>query len=240
MNRFEDWYSDQVQKDLVYKFGVKNTFQLPKLEKVVLNMGVGSGGKYGPIPGLVVLSLLGGQRAQLRPAKKSIAGFHLRSQRPIGCKLSLRGRRGYAFLEDFVSFVLPTFREFQAFSASSVDGVGNLHFGVPDVGVFPSLEVLTGHKLWSEFFAGSGGELGEGSASRMRGSSKWKAKPGSKKKKGVGANTDKGMGLARYSLGGKEGKGRKSLGMNVSVVTTTTSAQEARVFFSSFQLPFRA
>jgi large subunit ribosomal protein L5 len=245
MNRFEDWYNDQVQKDLVYKLGAKNTFQLPELEKVVLNMGVGAGGKYGPIPGLVVLSLLGGQRAQLRPAKKSIAGFHLRSQRPIGCKLSLRGRRGYAFLEDFVSFVLPTFREFQAFSGSSVDGVGNLHFGMPDVAIFPSLEVLTGHKLWSEFFVGGAGEEGGGSSAlRMRttksksGGSKWKTKPGGKKKK---ADLSKGMGLAFMGFGGKgqEGKGRKSLGMNVSMVTTAGGADGSRAFLSSFQLPFR-
>jgi large subunit ribosomal protein L5 len=243
MNRFEDWYSDQVQKDLVYKFSAKNTFQLPKLEKVVLNMGVGAGGKYGPIPGLVVLSLLGGQRAQLRPAKKSIAGFHLRSQRPIGCKLSLRGRRGYAFLEDFVSFVLPSFREFQAFSASSVDGVGNLHFGMPDVAIFPSLEILAGHKFWSEFFVGSEGGMEGGSSSlRMRAGkgagSKWKNKAGGKKKK---VDLSKGMGLSLMGFGGKgrEGKGRKSLGMNLSLITTAENPAEARVLFSSFQLPFR-
>jgi large subunit ribosomal protein L5 len=242
MNRFEDWYKDQVQKDLVYKLGVQNPYQLPKLEKVVLNMGVGAGGRFGPIPGLVVLSLLGGQRAQLRPAKKSIAGFHLRSQRPIGCKLSLRGRRGYAFLEDFVSFVLPSFREFQAFSSSSVDGVGNLHFGVDDVAIFPSLEVLTGHKFWAEFFVG--GEAAAVAGSRTgatksgAGRGKWKAKPGGKKKK---VDPGKGMGLSLMGMSGKGGKGKggKGLGMNVSVVTTTTDAAAARVLFTSFQLPFR-
>jgi large subunit ribosomal protein L5 len=245
MNRFEDWYYDQVQKDLVYKFSMKNTFPLPKLEKVVLNMGVGAGGKYGPIPGLVVLSLLGGQRAQLRPAKKSIAGFHLRSQRPIGCKLNLRGRRGYAFLEDFVSFVLPSFREFQAFSASSVDGVGNLNFGMPDVAIFPSLEVLTGHKFWSEFFVGNDSNDSNTTSPSLRmragkgsGSSKWKNKPGSKKKK---VDLSKGMGLSLMGFGGnsREGKGRKSLGMNLSLITTAENCEEARVLFSSLQLPFR-
>jgi large subunit ribosomal protein L5 len=231
MNRFSEWNSAVVQKDLVYKCNTSHGLALPKMEKVVLNMGVGVGGRYGPAPGLVVLSLLGGQRAQLRNAKKSIAGFQLRSQQGIGCRVTLRGDRGYAFLENFVSLVLPNLREFEAFSSSSVDSVGNLNFGIPDVGIFPSLELLIGDKVWPEFFV-----LGDNGSVKMRGSrGKWKAKAGAKKKK---VELNKGMGVSS-AMGWNSKGSKKTFGMNVSVVTSTKNAPLARVFFSSFQLPFR-
>jgi large subunit ribosomal protein L5 len=232
MNRFSAWNSAVVQKDLVYKCNPSDSFRFPKMEKVVLNMGIGVGGRYGVAPGLVVLSLLGGQRAQFRKAKKSIAGFQLRSQQGIGCRVTLRGDRGYAFLENFVFFVLPSLREFEAFSSSSVDSAGNLNFGIPDVAIFPSLEPLVSDKVWPEFFV-----LGEGGSVKMRGSKgKWKAKPGAKKKK---VELNKGMGVSS-AMGWNSKGGKKTFGMNVSVVTTTNNASLARVFFSSFQLPFRS
>lgn len=141
--RFLAHYRDTVVSEIMKKFKFKNVFQVPKIEKIVVNMGI----KQGAVDKGVVeaaaqeLALLAGQRPVITRAKKSIAGFKLREGQPLGCKVTLRGRIMYEFLERLIGIAIPRVRDFRGLSAKSFDGNGNYTFGLTEHIVFPELEL---------------------------------------------------------------------------------------------------
>jgi len=140
--RLKETYLKEVVPAMMKEFGYKNTMQVPKVEKVVLNMGVGEATQNakaldGAIADLTVIS---GQKPIIRKAKKSIAGFKLRANMPIGVKVTLRGDRMYEFLDRLLSTALPRIRDFRGLSPKSFDGRGNYSFGVNEQLIFPEID----------------------------------------------------------------------------------------------------
>ena len=140
--RFKDLYSIEAIPKLRDKFGYKNTHQIPKLKKVVLNMGVGEAVANSKAIESAVrdLSLISGQKPCVTKAKKSIAAFKLREGMKIGCKVTLRGDRMYEFLERLVYTALPRIKDFRGFSDKNFDGSGNLNFGIKEQTVFSEIK----------------------------------------------------------------------------------------------------
>ncbi|PIR38876.1 MAG: 50S ribosomal protein L5 [Alphaproteobacteria bacterium CG11_big_fil_rev_8_21_14_0_20_39_49] len=136
-------YKEQVYKNLQDKFNYKNPMQVPKIEKVTINMGLG---KDAVADSKVVksafdeLTLIAGQRPVITKAKKSIAGFKLREGQAIGCKVTLRGKIMYEFLERLTNIALPRVRDFRGLSAKGFDGRGNYSFGLKEQIVFPEID----------------------------------------------------------------------------------------------------
>ena len=122
--------------------GYKNTMQVPRVEKIVLNMGVGEATQNAKALDAAVedLQIITGQKPIIRRAKKSIAGFKLRENMPIGTKVTLRGARMYEFLDRLLSTALPRIRDFRGLSPKSFDGRGNYSFGVTEQLIFPEIE----------------------------------------------------------------------------------------------------
>lgn len=135
-------YSKEILPALMKEFDYKNPMQVPKVEKVVINMGVGEATQNakaldGAIEDLTIIS---GQKPIIRRAKKSIAGFKLRANVPIGVKVTLRGDRMYEFLDRLLSTALPRIRDFRGLSPKSFDGRGNYSFGVTEQLIFPEID----------------------------------------------------------------------------------------------------
>ncbi len=141
-SRLKVKYKTEVIPALMKQLGLKNAMQVPKLEKVVINMGVGEGGKDIKLmdKAMEELSLISGQKPLLRRAKKSISGFKLRQNDPIGCKVTLRGNRMYEFLDKLFNIAIPRFRDFRGLPATSFDGRGNYSLGIREQLVFPEIE----------------------------------------------------------------------------------------------------
>ena len=127
MNRLMERYQNDVVKSLVEKFNYSSSMQAPKVEKIVLNIGVGDAVSNSKLLDEAVneLTLITGQKPVITRAKKSIAGFKLREGAPIGCKVTLRGERMYEFLDKLVNISLPRVRDFRGVSNNSFDGRGN-------------------------------------------------------------------------------------------------------------------
>jgi large subunit ribosomal protein L5 len=140
--RFKDLYSTEAIPKLTDEFGYKNTHEVPKLEKVVLNMGVGEAVLNSKAIESAIrdLTLISGQKPYVTKAKKSIAAFKLREGMKIGCKVTLRGDRMYEFLERLVYTALPRIKDFRGISAKSFDGKGNLSFGIKEQTVFSEIK----------------------------------------------------------------------------------------------------
>jgi len=134
-------YDETIQAQLSEKFGRKNKHSLPRLEKIVLNMGVGSAlqDKKNLEDAFAALTLISGQKPVTTVARKSIANFRLREGNKIGCKVTLRGDRMYEFLDRLLSFVLPRVRDFRGVSPKAFDGRGNYSLGLTEYLVFPEL-----------------------------------------------------------------------------------------------------
>ena len=141
MTNFEKLYNDVIKKSLVEKFGYKNPHEIPKLTKIVLNMGVGAAvtDKKKLNNALEELALIAGQKPVATKARKSIATFKLREGMPIGAKVTLRSDRMYEFLERLVNMALPRIRDFHGINGKNFDGKGNFAFGVKEQIVFPEI-----------------------------------------------------------------------------------------------------
>ena len=142
MSRLREHYEKSVKPNLMKEFGYKNPLQAPRLEKIVINMGVGEAVQDGKRVDAAVqeLSLITGQRPVVTRAKKSIATFKLRQGMPIGAKVTLRKERMYEFLDRLVTIALPRVRDFRGVSANSFDGRGNYSLGLKGQIVFPEID----------------------------------------------------------------------------------------------------
>jgi|TARA_Y100000590_G_C15527200_1_gene941746 large subunit ribosomal protein L5 len=142
MARFKKLYESEIRTALQKELGIKNPNELPKLEKIVLNMGIGQAATNKKLLEDAVndLTLISGQKPVVTRAKKSIAGFKLREGMPVGCKVTLRGDRMYEFLERLVVIALPRVRDFEGISAKSFDGRGNYALGIKEQLIFPEVD----------------------------------------------------------------------------------------------------
>ncbi|WP_420136720.1 50S ribosomal protein L5 [Sphingomonas sp.] len=139
--RLKKLYEDSIVKAMTEKFGYKNVMEVPKLEKIVLNMGVGEAtqDKKKVEKAAGEMTQIAGQKAVVTKAKKSIAQFKLREGMPIGCKVTLRRERMYEFLDRFVTIALPRVRDFRGLSDKSFDGRGNYATGLKEQLIFPEI-----------------------------------------------------------------------------------------------------
>ncbi|MCG1023875.1 MULTISPECIES: 50S ribosomal protein L5 [Bacillaceae] len=142
MNRLKEKYQSEIIPALMGKFNYKSVMQAPKLEKIVINMGVGDAVANSKALDAAVeeLTSITGQKPVVTRAKKSIAGFRLREGMPIGAKVTLRGERMYEFLDKLVSVSLPRVRDFRGISKKSFDGRGNYTLGVKEQLIFPEID----------------------------------------------------------------------------------------------------
>ncbi len=142
MNRLKEKYISEVTPSLIEKFNYTSVMQTPKVDKIVINMGVGDAVSNSKNLDKAVeeLAIISGQKPIITKAKKSIAGFRLREGMPIGCKVTLRGERMYEFLDKLVSVSLPRVRDFQGISKKSFDGRGNYTLGVKEQLIFPEVD----------------------------------------------------------------------------------------------------
>ena len=142
MNRLRQKYENEVKNQMVEKFGYKSVMQIPTIDKIVINMGIGEAVSNSKVldEAVAELALITGQKPVVTRAKKSIAGFRLREGMPIGCKVTLRGERMYDFLDKLVSVSLPRVRDFRGVSKKSFDGRGNYTLGVKEQLIFPEID----------------------------------------------------------------------------------------------------
>ena len=141
MNRLMERYQNDVVKSLVEKFNYSSSMQAPKVEKIVLNIGVGDAVSNSKLLDEAVneLTLITGQKPVITRAKKSIAGFKLREGAPIGCKVTLRKEKMYDFMDKLMNISLPRVRDFRGVSTTSFDGRGNYTLGVKEQLIFPEI-----------------------------------------------------------------------------------------------------
>jgi large subunit ribosomal protein L5 len=142
MARLQQFYREKVVPDLVEKFGYKSVMQVPRLEKITLNMGVSEAVSDKKVMDHAVsdLTKISGQKPVVTKSKKAIAGFKIRDGVPIGTMVTLRGVRMYEFLDRFVTIALPRMRDFRGISGRSFDGRGNYNIGVKEQIIFPEIE----------------------------------------------------------------------------------------------------
>jgi len=141
MARLKDFYTKDIVPGLKEEFGYKNVHQIPKLEKIVLNMGLGDAVQDVKIIEKAVqeITLITGQKPVVNKARKSIASFKLREGMPVGCSVTLRGARMYEFIDRLINAVLPRVRDFRGVSSKGFDGRGNYTMGLTDQTVFPEI-----------------------------------------------------------------------------------------------------
>lgn len=141
MNRLREKYENQIKDELMKEFNYKSTMQIPKIEKIVVNIGVGDAVSNAKLleESVAELELITGQKPVVTKSKKSIAGFKLREGMPIGTKVTLRGDKMYDFLDKLVSISLPRVRDFRGVSADSFDGRGNYTLGIKEQLIFPEI-----------------------------------------------------------------------------------------------------
>jgi len=141
MSYSQEAYAKQVRPALQERFKYENVMQVPRITKIVLNMGVGDAVNDSKTPSVAAeeLSLIAGQKAVVTRAKKSEAGFKIRDNMPIGCKVTLRGARMYEFLDRLVNIAMPRIRDFRGVPPRSFDGRGNYAFGIKEHIIFPEI-----------------------------------------------------------------------------------------------------
>ena len=149
MNRLKERYETEIIKSLMTKFNYSSVMQVPKVEKIVLNIGVGDAVNNSKLldDAVAELALITGQKPLITRAKKSIAGFKLREGMPIGCKVTLRGERMYEFLDKLVNISLPRVRDFRGVPKNSFDGRGNYTLGIKEQLIFPEINFDKENKL---------------------------------------------------------------------------------------------
>ena len=142
MSNFKELYNKEITKALHDEFKYTSSMEIPKLEKIVINMGVGEGSKDDKFIEAAVkdLELIAGQKPVVTKAKKSIAGFKLREGQPVGVKVTLRGENMYNFMEKLIKVALPRVRDFHGVSKTAFDGKGNYTLGIKEQLIFPEIE----------------------------------------------------------------------------------------------------
>ena len=142
MSRLKELYKNEIVDNMVKKFGYKNIMEVPKLDKVVVNMGVGEAKENAKLLETAVkdMELITGQKAVLTRAKNSIANFKIREGMPIGCKVTLRGEKMFEFVDRLISLALPRVRDFRGVNPNAFDGRGNYALGIKEQLIFPEVE----------------------------------------------------------------------------------------------------
>ena len=142
MARLQEYYRNTVVKQLMEQFKYKRVMQVPKIEKITLNMGLGEavGDKKIVERAVEDMTAIAGQKPVVTKARKSVAGFKIREGWPIGCKVTLRSERMYEFLDRLVSVAIPRIRDFRGFSGKAFDGRGNYSLGVKEQIIFPEID----------------------------------------------------------------------------------------------------
>ena len=142
MSRLKETYQNEIVDAMMKKFGYKNIMEVPKLDKVVVNMGVGEAKENAKILDAAMkdMETITGQKAVPTRAKNSIANFKLREGQPIGCKVTLRGDKMYEFLDRLVNLALPRVRDFRGVNPNAFDGRGNYALGIKEQIIFPEIE----------------------------------------------------------------------------------------------------
>lgn len=141
-SRLKDQYNNEIREQMKKKFGYTNEMQIPKLDKIVVNMGVGEAKENEKVLESAArdMEIITGQKPVITKAKKSIANFKIREGMPIGCKVTLRGDRMYEFLDRLVNLALPRVRDFRGVNPNSFDGRGNYALGIREQLIFPEIE----------------------------------------------------------------------------------------------------
>ncbi len=141
-SRLKEYYASEVVPAMIKKFGYKNVMEVPKLDKIVVNRGVGEAKENAKVleTSIKELETITGQKVVATKAKKSVANFKIREGMAIGCKVTLRGDRMYEFLDRLVNLSLPRVRDFRGVSANSFDGRGNYALGIKEQLIFPEIE----------------------------------------------------------------------------------------------------
>jgi large subunit ribosomal protein L5 len=142
MAKLHDLYKESVTPELIKEFGYKSIMQVPRIEKITLNMGVGEAVNDKKVleHAIADLAAISGQKPLTTKARKSVAGFKIRDGYPIGCKVTLRGERMWEFLERLISIAIPRVRDFRGLNAKSFDGRGNYSMGVREQIIFPEID----------------------------------------------------------------------------------------------------
>ena len=142
MSRLKETYQNEIVDAMIKKFGYKNIMEVPKLDKVVINMGVGEAKDNHKVLESAVADLekIAGQKAVLTKAKKSVANFKLREGMAIGCKVTLRGEKMYEFVDRLINLALPRIRDFRGVNPNAFDGRGNYALGIKEQLIFPEIE----------------------------------------------------------------------------------------------------
>jgi len=142
MARLQDFYKETVVPQLTQQFGYKSNMEVPRIEKIIINMGVGEAVADKKVMEHAVgdLTKIAGQKPVVTLSKKSIAGFKIRDNYPVGCKVTLRRERMYEFLDRLVTIAMPRIRDFRGISGKSFDGRGNYNMGVKEQIIFPEIE----------------------------------------------------------------------------------------------------
>lgn len=142
MARLKQFYKDTVVKDLTEKFGYTSVMQVPRIEKITLNMGVGEAVADKKVMEHAVADMekIAGQKVIVTKAKKSVAAFKIRDDYPVGCKVTLRRERMYEFFDRLVTVAIPRTRDFRGLSAKSFDGRGNYNMGIKEQIIFPEID----------------------------------------------------------------------------------------------------
>jgi large subunit ribosomal protein L5 len=148
--RLRSHYDQVVRKSLTEKFGYKNAMQVPTVDKIVINMGIGEGvnDRKKVESAAADLALIAGQKAVITKSRKSIATFKLRENQPIGCKVTLRKARMYEFLDRLINIALPRVRDFRGLNPKSFDGRGNYTIGIKEHIVFPEIDYDKAAEIW--------------------------------------------------------------------------------------------
>ena len=142
MSRLKEQYQNEIVDAMIKKFGYKNIMEVPKLHKVVINMGVGEAKDNAKLLDAAIADMekITGQKAVVCKAKKSVANFKIREGMPIGCKVTLRGEKMYEFVDRLVNLALPRVRDFRGVNPNAFDGRGNYALGIKEQLIFPEIE----------------------------------------------------------------------------------------------------
>ena len=142
MSRLKEMYKNEIVDAMINKFGYKNVMEVPKLDKIVLNMGVGEAKDNAKVLEAAVkdMEAITGQKVVTTKAKNSVANFKIREGLPIGCKVTLRGEKMYEFLDRLVNLALPRVRDFRGVNPNAFDGRGNYALGIKEQLIFPEIE----------------------------------------------------------------------------------------------------
>ena len=142
MSRLKEQYQNEIVDAMIKKFGYKNIMEVPKLEKVVINMGVGEAKDNAKLleSAIADMEKIAGQKAVVTRAKNSVANFKIREGMPIGCKVTLRGEKMYEFVDRLINLALPRVRDFRGVNPNAFDGRGNYALGIKEQLIFPEIE----------------------------------------------------------------------------------------------------